>query len=116
MNRMAKKNAIVKRLLAVETLGSVDTICSDKTGTLTQNAMTVTRLYVADKLYEVSGTGYEPQGEITEFSSNQIVKQSSPELARLLEIAALCNEAHLIQKADQSWTILGDPTEVHCSH
>ncbi|HHT24612.1 MAG TPA: cation-translocating P-type ATPase [Clostridiaceae bacterium] len=111
MNRMAKKNAIVKRLLAVETLGSVDTICSDKTGTLTQNEMTVTRLYVADKLYEVSGTGYEPQGEIIEFSSNQVVKQSSPELTRLLEIAALCNEASLIRKEDQSWTILGDPTE-----
>ncbi|HHU52517.1 MAG TPA: cation-translocating P-type ATPase [Clostridiaceae bacterium] len=111
MNRMAKKNAIVKRLLAVETLGSVDTICSDKTGTLTQNEMTVTRLYVADKLYEVSGTGYEPQGEITEFSSDQVVQQSTPELTRLLEIAALCNEASLIQKDDQSWAVLGDPTE-----
>lgn len=113
MNRMAKKNAIVKRLLAVETLGSVDTICSDKTGTLTQNEMTVTRLFVADSLYEVSGAGYEPVGEIKQFGSEseEVSAEIPAELAKLLEIAALCNEATLVQKEDKSWAILGDPTE-----
>lgn len=111
MNRMAKKNAIVKRLLAVETLGSVDIICSDKTGTLTQNEMTVTKLYAADTLYEVSGTGYEPKGEVKEFGRDHLVGDSSPALNRLLEIAALCNEATLVKNEDQNWTVLGDPTE-----
>ncbi|NLZ70007.1 MAG: cation-translocating P-type ATPase [Clostridiaceae bacterium] len=64
MKRMAERNAIVRRLLAVETLGSVDVICSDKTGTLTQNEMTVTRIYAGDELYSVSGTGYDPAGDI----------------------------------------------------
>ena len=113
MNRMAKKNAIVKRLLAVETLGSVDTICSDKTGTLTQNEMTVTRIYTNDDLYQVTGAGYKPQGEISRFTEEGSVKQEkeSPSLQKLLEIAALCNQAKLVENEDQSWTILGDPTE-----
>lgn len=110
MNRMAKKNAIVKRLLAVETLGSVDTICSDKTGTLTQNEMTVTRLYVSENLYEVTGTGYEPVGEIT-LSVDQEANADSFALDKLLKIAALCNEASLVQKDDGLWGVLGDPTE-----
>ncbi len=110
MNRMAKKNAIVKRLLAVETLGSVDTICSDKTGTLTQNEMTVTRIYTDHQLYEVEGAGYEPIGKISLFSEQEEEKESAA-LERLLQISALCNEASLVQKEDQTWTILGDPTE-----
>ncbi len=114
MNRMARKNAIVKRLLAVETLGSVDTICSDKTGTLTQNEMTVTRLYAAGKLYEVTGSGYEPVGEISLFEAEEeaaVEPGSDPVLTRLLQIAALCNEAGLYLKEDKSWAVLGDPTE-----
>lgn len=114
MNRMAKKNAIVKKLLAVETLGSVDIICSDKTGTLTQNEMTVTRLYADDKLFEVEGTGYEPKGTIALFndSENQPIdiNASSETLMKLMQIAALCNDAELSFKNDQ-WGVLGDPTE-----
>ncbi|MEL3907433.1 MAG: cation-translocating P-type ATPase [Treponemataceae bacterium] len=108
MNRMAKKSAIVKRLLAVETLGSVDTICSDKTGTLTQNEMTVTRIYTNSQLYEVSGTGYEPVGEITLCNEE---KADLGALNRLLQICALCNDASLQQNADGLWGVLGDPTE-----
>lgn len=110
MNRMAAKNAIVKRLLAVETLGSVDTICSDKTGTLTQNEMTVTRIYAGDNLYEVSGAGYEPEGEMTREGEVFEVK-NDPVLTRLLEIGVLNNDASLKEGEGGLWTILGDPTE-----
>lgn len=109
MNRMASKNAIVKRLLAVETLGSVNVICSDKTGTLTQNEMTVTRIYVDGEIFEVSGTGYDPAGEIAHQHNHEPVKDH-PILNRLLEIGVLCNEAEL-QEVDGVWSIIGDPTE-----
>lgn len=109
MNRMAERNSIVKRLLAVETLGSVNIICSDKTGTLTQNEMTVTRLYAGDNMFTVSGGGYEPNGEIT--SPEGAPVQDNPILQRLMEIATLCNEAELQHKEDGSWQMIGDPTE-----
>jgi len=110
MNRMARRNAIVKRLLAVETLGSVDTICSDKTGTLTQNEMTVTRIFVDDKHFSVSGVGYAPEGSITNIETDkQALTEEEPVLLRLLEISALCNDAELIE--GEQWSILGDPTE-----
>ncbi len=109
MNRMAAKNSIVKRLLAVETLGSVNVICSDKTGTLTQNEMTVTRLYVDGEILEVSGSGYDPTGQIT-YQYNQEEVKDHPVLHRLLEIGVLCNEAEL-QERDGVWGIIGDPTE-----
>ena len=111
MNRMAEEHAIVKRLLAVETLGSIDTICSDKTGTLTQNEMTVTCLYVGDKDYTVTGSGYAPEGDILLCGDGEEDEQQSRKLGRLLEIALLCNDAELKQNDDQLWTILGDPTE-----
>ncbi len=114
MNRMAKKHAIVKRLLAVETLGSIDTICSDKTGTLTQNEMTVTRVLAADTLYEVSGIGYAPEGEIVPLESlgeqEPIATKDNQVLDRLLLIALLCNEAEL-QQSEAGYGIIGDPTE-----
>lgn len=110
MNRMAKKNAIVKRLLAVETLGSVNVICTDKTGTLTQNEMTVTRIYADGKHYAVTGVGYAPKGEIRSLTADQMINlQADNVLQRLLEIAVLCNDAELIE--GESWSILGDPTE-----
>lgn len=109
MNRMAKRHAIVKRLLAVETLGSVNVICSDKTGTLTQNEMTVTRLYAGSHLFEVTGGGYAPKGEIT--SPEGVDAKNNKVLDRLMVIAALCNEAELQKNDDGVWGIIGDPTE-----
>lgn len=111
MNRMAKHNAIVKRLLAVETLGSVNVICSDKTGTLTQNAMTVTHVYANNDLHTVSGTGYEPVGEIKNQAGALLTKETQGlSLKRLLEIATLCNEA-VLDNAKGTYDIIGDPTE-----
>ena len=107
MKRMADQNAIAKRLLAVETLGCVDVICADKTGTLTQNEMTVTRIYVGNDLYEVSGGGYNPQGKFT-LNGNEATL-TAPDV-RLLEIGVLCNAAELVNEGE-AWSILGDPTE-----
>ena len=110
MKRMADHNAIVKKLLAVETLGCVDVICSDKTGTLTQNEMTVTRLFAADQLIAVTGTGYNPIGDMQHPASGE-KEALSAEMERLLEIGLLCNDAALVKKDDGAMGILGDPTE-----
>ncbi len=113
MNRMARKNAIVKKLPAVETLGSIDTICSDKTGTLTQNEMTVTQVIAGNNYYRVTGTGYAPMGEVVHvMSSDQqdLDATQNPVLERLATIAALCNEAELVQQ-ETEYGIIGDPTE-----
>ncbi|RVU54275.1 calcium-translocating P-type ATPase, PMCA-type [Anaerosphaera multitolerans] len=109
MGKMAEKNAIVKKLLAVETLGTTTVICSDKTGTLTQNEMTVTKAYVDNKVLEVSGTGYNPEGEIT-FEGESVSKDSLKDLRLMSAIAGLTNDAKLnIDGINTS--ILGDPTE-----
>ncbi len=110
MKRMADHNAIVKKLLAVETLGSVDVICSDKTGTLTQNEMTVTRLFAGDQLLDVTGIGYAQTGELRNHTDGQI-QPLSAEIRTLLEIGLLCNDAALVVKTDGNPGILGDPTE-----
>ena len=104
MQKMVKCNAIIKRLSAVETLGSTTVICSDKTGTLTQNKMTIQKMYDASGHYNVSGTGYSPEGEITDEAGS--TPASYPD--RLIEGALLCNDA--TYDPDKQ-TIVGDPTE-----
>lgn len=112
MRRMANKHAIVKQLLAVETLGSVDVICSDKTGTLTQNEMTVIRAWSDNYVYQLTGQGYSPKGEVLD-ADGQIIGQidtKSP-LYRLFQIGALCNDARLVKGDSDMYSIIGDPTE-----
>ncbi len=109
MNRMAKKNAIVKKLLAVETLGTTTVICSDKTGTLTQNEMTVTKAYVDGVILDVTGTGYAPTGEILVDGVAAKV-EDYPSLYTLASVGVLTNDASLVEEGGQH-KILGDPTE-----
>lgn len=101
--RMAGKNALVRKLSAVEALGSTDVICSDKTGTLTKGEMTVRQLYAGGDMYEVSGGGYSLKGDITQ--DGKELKDKKP-LLPLLRVGALCNNAQLKEEA-----VLGDPTE-----
>lgn len=108
--RMARRQAIIRRLPAVETLGSTTVICSDKTGTLTQNQMTVTRVVVGGDLFEVDGTGYEPEGRIT-CQGKAIVPEDVPGLLECLTAGALCNDSQLKQQEGR-WVAQGDPTEV----
>jgi len=109
VQRMARRNAIVRRLPSVETLGSVDVICSDKTGTLTRNEMTVQRVFTAKKTYDVEGSGYEPKGIITH-DNQTITPGSEHALTRLLHIIQSTNTAEL-QKKDNQWVVAGSPTE-----
>lgn len=108
MNRMAERKAIVKNLLSVETLGSTTVICSDKTGTLTQNEMTITKIYADGKEFEVEGSGYEPKGDIRD-EKGEIV-ENHDQIKLLMTIASLCNDANLIRE-DDIYKITGDPTE-----
>ena len=112
VQRMAKRNALVKRLSAVETLGCTTVICTDKTGTLTQNEMTVGDLWMPDKQYKVTGVGYAPDGQV--LNGDTVTTQSSDaELRQLLVCAGLCNNSRLVPPDESShrWTVLGDPTE-----
>ena len=109
MGKMAKKNAIVKKLLAVETLGTTTIICSDKTGTLTQNQMTVTRVFVNNKVIELTGTGYMPEGKIY-YDGGEISLKDEEELYLLSSIASLTNDASLTYDENEA-SIIGDPTE-----
>ena len=115
MQRMAARGAIIRRLSAVETLGSTTVICSDKTGTLTRNEMTAVALWLPGaagngREVTVSGSGYEPQGRFSE--GGQPLPTSDPALVALARAAALCNDARLQAPEDgHSWTVLGDPTE-----
>jgi len=112
VNRMAKRNAIIRRLPAVDTLGAASVICSDKTGTLTTNKMTVQEILAGDKLIHVTGIGYRPDGEFLD-NGQAIDPCNDPDLHDTLQIGALCNDARLILHRDGTrfWDIRGDPTE-----
>jgi Ca2+-transporting ATPase len=109
VQRMVKRHALVRRLPAVETLGSTTIICSDKTGTLTKDEMTVRKIYAAGQLFEVSGAGYAPQGT---FLLDHAEIQPPTQLRALLQAAALASDAHIVQnEAEGRWHVRGDPTE-----
>ncbi|WP_308634495.1 calcium-translocating P-type ATPase, SERCA-type [Paenibacillus silvisoli] len=125
VQRMIKRRAIVRKLPSVETLGCASVICSDKTGTLTQNKMTVTKLWIGGQSMDVTGEGYEPTGSCYESGKAVDIKQHQP-LRRLLQIAALCNNAVVSRVDDEQeakrkkskttviqdeWVLKGDPTE-----
>lgn len=122
VTRMVQRHALIRKLPAVETLGSATVICTDKTGTLTKNEMTVTRLFVGDTVFDVTGEGYEPVGEIREglgvrgegfseaISSEPGASLLSAGLGELLSAAVLCNGATMKQD-NGTWQVIGDPTE-----
>jgi len=110
--KMVKQNVLVKRLSAVQTLGSVTVICTDKTGTITKGEMTVKKLWVKDRVIEVSGIGYSPQGDFT-LHGKALKKEDAVAVEKLLEIAALCNGAKIEPPSDKNaaWSVIGDPTD-----
>jgi Ca2+-transporting ATPase len=110
MRRMAERNALVRRLPAVETLGSATCVCTDKTGTLTRNEMAATRIWVWDRHVHVSGAGYRPEGEFRD-EHGPLGAADDPQLGPLLRAGALCNNAALTRDAEGEWEISGDPTE-----
>ncbi|CAD7778700.1 Calcium-transporting ATPase 1 [Candidatus Methanoperedenaceae archaeon GB50] len=109
VKNMVKRNCLLRNLTASEGLGATSVICTDKTGTLTKNEMTVKLIYIPDKFYEVSGEGYQPKGD---FLSNAQPVDPSKELGLflLLKTGLLCNRA-VLKKTEQGWQVLGDPTE-----
>jgi len=109
VQRMVKRHALIRKLPSVETLGCATVICSDKTGTLTKNEMTVQAVYAEGKLFDVRGIGYEPRGEF--LLDNKVINiEDYPELQSCLQIGVLCNGAELV-KENEAYKIIGDPTE-----
>ena len=112
VQRMARRKALVKRLSAVETLGCTSVICTDKTGTLTQNEMTVREVWTPGGRFEVTGAGYDARGSVLR-GGKVVTAMEDPDLAELLVAGALCNNARLLPPGNGSegWSALGDPTE-----
>jgi len=110
--KMVKQNVLVKRLSAVQTLGSVTIICTDKTGTITKGEMTVNKLWVKDRVIEVSGLGYNPVGDFR-LEGEPLREGETTSLEKLLEIASLCNGAKIDPPSDRNrnWSVIGDPTD-----
>ena len=109
VQRMAARNAYIRRLPAVETLGEVNTVLTDKTGTLTRSEMTVRRIVTVDAEMRVGGAGYEPRGDIT-IDDQPIPPGEHPAAIRLARAALLCSDARIVER-EGSWTVEGDPTE-----
>lgn len=110
VQQMARRNAITRKLTSVEALGSVTTICSDKTGTLTTNEMTVRSVVTAAGEYDVHGLGYAPEGHLT-FDGATVDPGARTDLRRLIRAAGSCNDARVVQNAEGHWTVVGQPTE-----
>ncbi len=110
LQRMVRRNALVRKLPSVETLGSVTVICTDKTGTLTRNEMTVQKILAGGRLYDVGGAGYIPQGEFRE-GDQKIDPNTRADLLLALKAGARCNNAKLVPGKNEQWEVIGDPTE-----
>ena len=109
VQQMASRRAIIRKLPAVETLGAVTVICSDKTGTLTRNEMTVRMIATSENLFQVAGTGYDPHGAIS-LENRDVRAEERPLLQEILRAALLCNDASL-EQGDNEWLVHGDPME-----
>ena len=112
VQRMAKENALIKKLSGVETLGSTNVICTDKTGTLTKAEMTVKEIYAGDAVVEVTGAGYEPVGDFVVGDTTLPKDEARRRLGASLRAMTFCNDAKVLAPTDdKGWRVIGDPTE-----